>query len=228
MVQVAGSRETGPAGRGCEGRGDLSVFSAAELDELGARLGVREVAAGAPLMADLAPVERVGFILDGRVELTARRGSRRVVVQVLQPGDVYGDIPFLCDDVPPFAARALTDAAVVEMDPDTFWSLLKARPGVARRLLLSVASRLQRMQNRLLELTAGDLHQQVAALLLDETGGRAGSVRLSQATLAQLLGATRPSVNRSLRELEEAGVVQLGYRRIDVSDAAGLAKQARH
>jgi hypothetical protein len=56
---------------------------------------------------------------------------------------------------------------------------------VCHRLLFSLASRLQRMQHRLIEVTRSDLKTQVAALLLDETEGQAGQVALSQRVIAE-------------------------------------------
>jgi CRP-like cAMP-binding protein len=105
---------------------------------------------------------------------------------------------------------------VIDIDASSFWSLLESRPQVCQRFLFSVASRLQRTQQRLLELTSGDLRHQVAALLLDETGGTDGIIPLSQSMIAALLGASRSNVNRALKDLEAWGHVRLGYRSIEV------------
>jgi CRP/FNR family transcriptional regulator, cAMP and macrophage regulator len=205
----------------CVGRGVLSPFSEPEMAELGRVVGVRRVVAGAPLMAEAEPISAVGLVRHGTVELTRRQGMRRVVLQVLQPGDLYGDIPFLCHMPPPFNARALTDAEVIEISADRFWALLESRPELCQRFLFSVASRLQRTQQRLLELTSGDLRHQVASLLLGEAAGT-GSVPLSQATLAALLGASRSNVNRTLKDLEAQGAVRLAYRSIEIVDPTVL------
>lgn len=202
----------------CSGRGELSPFPLGELAKLREMVGADEVEAGTPLMVESKPVAFVGVIHDGEVELHHRAGLRRVVLQVLRPGDVFGDVPFLCRVPAPFGARALTDATITRLDPQALWSVLGAHPHLCERFLFSMASRLQRMQHRLLELTAGDLRSQVATLLLDETRGGAGVVHLSQATLAELLAATRPSVNGVLKDLEREGALQLGYRRIEVID----------
>ena len=74
----------------------------------------------------------------------------------------------------------------------------------------------------MLALTAGDLTQQVGALLIDEVKGEPGQVELSQSTIAELLGSTRPSINRVLRGFAARGHVRLGFRRIEVIDPAGL------
>jgi len=208
-----------PHGHGRAGR---AMFTGDEIDELARLVGVDRVEAGTPLLRQGDPVEHIGVIVSGDVELLHRRAARRVVVQVLHPGDLYGDIPLLCGLSMPFSARTLTDAAIVEIPHEVFWRLVDQRPDICRRLLFSLASRVERLQRRLLAVTSGDLCHQVSSLLLDEVGDAPGEVRLSQATIAELLGSTRPSVNRVLHELAAAGHVTLGYRRIEVRDPAAL------
>lgn len=206
----------------CTGRGELAPFTPQEIERLAQTIGVRHVAAGTPLMSEAQPVGAIGIIQHGEVVLTRRQIPRRVVLQVLHASDVYGDIPFLCQMAPPFTARTLSDADVIELHPDAFWALLSSRPQVCQRFLFSVASRLQRMQQRLLEVTAGDLPHQVASLLRDETRGGSAVIPLTQSTIAELLGTTRSNVNRALKQPESEGTVVLGYRSIEVRDAAGL------
>ena len=197
------------------GRGDLFPFTPEEVAELAATIGVETVEAGTRLLGTGGPVELIGIIERGEVELSHRAGIRRVVLQILRDGDLLGDVPFFCRLPAPFTARALTEVMLIRLNRSSVDRLLAARPAVAQRFLYSLASRLDRMQQRLLQLTGGDLRQQVASLLLDEAGeGRL--VRLPQATLAQLLGATRPAVNRILKALEAEGLIGLGYRQVKV------------
>lgn len=211
----------------CVGRGELAPFSDTEIAELARVIGVRRAAAGSPLLEQGSDADHIGIITSGEVELTHRRRGRREVLQVLHPGDVYGDIPLMCGLPTPFGARAASDVAVIELDAPRFWALLEQRPHVCRRVLFSVASRLERMQRRLLTVTAGDLTHQVTALLLDETGSEGGVVPFSQSTIAELLGATRPSVNRVVKALEAAGHLRVSYRRIEVLDPHGLERGLR-
>ncbi len=210
----------------CLGRGDLFPFSPREVEELAATIGVRRVPPGTRLLREGEPVDFIGLVEEGEVELARRVRLRRVVLQILRSGDMLGDIPFFCRTVSPFDARALTAAVLVAIDGPALARLFASRPAICQRFLYSLASRLERMQRRLLELTTGDLRSQVAALLLDETGGAPGVLRVPQATLAQLLGATRPSVNRILKAFEAEGLLRLRYRAVEVVDAAALRRAA--
>ena len=50
-----------------------------------------------------------------------------------------------------------------------------------------------------------------------------GEVKITQKDLAAMLGVQRSSVQRVLKELESAGLVELGYRRITLADSGGLS-----
>jgi CRP/FNR family transcriptional regulator, cyclic AMP receptor protein len=59
----------------------------------------------------------------------------------------------------------------------------------------------------------------------DDQRGRRVSIPLGQAQLADLVGATRPSVNQVLRRLVDQHLVELGRGHIDLLDVAALARR---
>ncbi|MBI4259732.1 MAG: Crp/Fnr family transcriptional regulator [Actinobacteria bacterium] len=209
------------------GRGDLFPFTDADISELAATIGVSRLPAGTRLLGAGKLVEAVSIVEDGEIEVYHRAGVRKVVLQVLREGDLLGDLPFFCHMESPYSARALTDVTLIRLDGDQLERLLSTRPVLCRRFLYSLASRIERMTRRLLGVTQGDLRRQVSMLLLDETEERGPVLSLPQSTIAELLGATRPSVNRVLKQLEAEALVRLSYRRIEVLDRPGLAVEMR-
>jgi CRP-like cAMP-binding protein len=208
------------------GRGDLFPFTPEDVAELAQRIGFATYEAGTRLLAPGRLVEWIGLIEYGEVELSHRSGVRRIVLQILRDGDLLGDVPYFCRLPSPYTARTLTEVSLIRLEREDLEALLASHPMIAQRFLYSLASRLERMQRRLLQLTGGELRTQLASLLLDEAGVDSEPVALPQATLAELLGARRPSVNRVLKELEARGMIRLGYRRVDILDAAALARVA--
>ena len=206
------------------GRGVLAPFSDDDVAELAAFIGVSRIGAGTPLLQQGKPVRSIGIIQGGSVGLYHRAGLRRVMIQILREGDVLGDLPYFCKIDAPFTARSISDVTLLELEEEVLERLLATRPALSRRFLFSLASRLERMQRRLLELTQRDLRGQIASLLLDETERQQRVIALPQATLAELLGAARPSVNQVLKGLEEEGLVRLAYRRVEVLDPSGLQR----
>jgi len=69
--------------------------------------------------------------------------------------------------------------------------------------------------------SAGGLEAQIASVLLREADDQ-GEVRMTQSQLADLLGAQRSSVQRVLKSLAGAGLIELHYRRIELVDRRGV------
>ncbi len=205
---------------GSLGRGDLAPLSCADLEELAGHLTETHHAGGTMIYERDQLPDRVHILRTGTVELSRDLGGRRVVVQLLRPGAVFGDIPLFLRTGEPTESRAVEDSTVLSIDSLTLFTLLGQRPPLARRWLVSVAGRMSEMQDRVSDLLAGGLDRQVASWILREAGE--DGVAVSQQTLARLLGARRTSVNQSLRRLEAAGLVTTGYRRVSVSDTDAL------
>lgn len=202
------------------GRGDLAPLAPDELEEFAGHLDAQDFAGGLAIYQRHALPSRVYILRSGAVELTRELNGRSVVVQLLRPGSVFGDIPLFLRSGEPTSARAIEDSTVLSIDSVTLFSLLGRRPMLARRWLASIAERMAAMQDRVSDLLAGTLDAQVASWALREAG--IDGVSVSQQTLARLLGARRTSVNQALRRLERRGLVEIGYRRIRVTDEPGL------
>lgn len=206
------------------GRGELAPLGEGDLAELAEELGEDRYAAGTFVFRQRDAPARIHVVRDGLVELSREVHGRRVTVQLLHPGDVFGDVPMLLRTQEPFDARAREDSVVLSFDAQRLVRLLHERPGVAQRWLVSLAERMAGIERRLLDLFAVGLEAQVATVLLRE--GVSGRVALSQEVLAELLGAQRSSVNRVLRAIQERGLVELRYRDIRLLDPEGLAALA--
>lgn len=193
-----------------------------ELPALAGRFRPQRVPAGAYLFRQGDPPAFVYLLRKGSVELARRRCRRRMTVQVLRPGDVFGDVPYLAGSTAPFDARALGDSMVGTMPVPELLQVLRTRPDVATLWLRSVAGRMAGLQRRLMEVLAGELEVRLAMLLLDRA--ERNRVSLSQQVLSELLGAHRTSVNRALQELQAAGLIEVGYRQIILQDPAGLRR----
>lgn len=208
----------------CVGRGGAAPLTTGALTALAATLRQDRVDRGAVIFHGGRPTTKVWIVQHGRVELSVGSGRRRTVVEVLRPGDVDGDIQLLVDMDLPYTARALDDVTVLSLAAGDFEHLLATSLPIARRWLSSVAQRLAASQVRVLGLLGRTLTEQVAGLLLDEAVD--GQVSLPQRTLAAMLGAQRPSLNKILKELEREGLIGVRYAAIDILDQDGLSRRA--
>lgn len=205
----------------CVGRGETVPLGPEDVAALASFLQPRNVASGTVLFAASTGPAGVWLIRSGLVELAIGAGRKRAILAVLRPGDVDGDIPMLLGMPPPYTARALEPVDCLYLAPGDFERLLAGHGQLARRWLTSVAARLAQSQNRLIGLLGANLTAQTARLLLDETDEH-GRITLSQATIAAMLGARRPSVNKVLGDLAASKLIDVSYRSITVLDRARL------
>ena len=208
----------------CVGRADTAPFGEADLSALATYLTRREAERGRVLFAAGKASPGVWIIRGGAVELTVGAGARRLVIQLLHPGDVDGDVELLLGMPFPYTARAVADTEYLFLEERAFERLLREHPAVARRWLSSVATRLAGSHMRIVGLLGKSLPVQVARLLTEEASD--GRVRLPQRTLAAMLGVHRPSLNKVLKQFERQRLLEVGYGEIRLLDPQGLARLA--
>ena len=167
----------------------------------------------------------VHFIESGRVAIEVSSPDGFVsILTVLVPGDVVGEQSLVDSDRRRTASvRALEDVTTFSITSAQFDELRASFPSVDRFLVRVLASRVDRLSTQVLEAAYDDVEVRVNRRLgvLTEAYRRPeqnGSVSISitQDELARMAGSTRPSVNRHLRRLEQAGIIELGRGRVTV------------
>jgi CRP-like cAMP-binding protein len=206
----------------CVGRADTAPLGEADLSALASYLTRHDAERGRVLFAAGKPSRGVWIVRGGMVELAVGAGARRVVVELLHPGDVDGDVELLLGMPFPYTARAVAEVQYLFLSEQAFERLLREHPTVARRWLSSVAARVASGQQRIVGLLGRSLPVQVARLLTEEAVD--GRVALPQRTLAAMLGVQRPSLNKVLKQFERQRLVEVGYGEIRVLDPRGLAR----
>ena len=132
-------------------------------------------------------------------------------------------------------ATALTDAIVLALGNDRLMPLLEGRPAVAAALLQALARRLRRTNEAMADLVFSDVPGRVAKALM-ELGEKFGTLTpdgllvthdMTQEELAQLVGASRETVNKALAEFGHRGWIKLESRQVLITDVERLGKRAR-
>lgn len=163
-------------------------------------------------------------IRSGEVELATGTGRQRSIVQMLRAGHIVGDVYLFNETPPPVTARTARESEVIFISAERLSRLMQLRPHLATLWLRSASRRAVESNSRVLELLTRTAAGRLARLLLREADGDV--LEMSQASIAQMLGAGRPSVNRMLRALERQGLVSLGYGHLRVLDRDGLRELA--
>jgi CRP-like cAMP-binding protein len=161
-------------------------------------------------------------IQKGDVELYRTRAAGRRVVGRIHPAAVIGDIAMFQGHPYVSSARAITSVRAFRLERSRLIPMLIEHPMIAMRWLVAGLGQLEETQRRVIRLMHRTVREQVAEVLLDEADAY-GEVHLSQSSIADLLGASRQSVNEALAAFRAEGSIETGYRLIRVLDDGSLA-----
>jgi CRP-like cAMP-binding protein len=179
---------------------------------------------------------------DGGFELYRKPAgdAEQVLLGHIAPPRLFGDATLFGSGRWPVSARAHGDTTAVCIPTATFLRALDADVGLAANLYRITCHRLWRSIQIRKFMVLHDTEQQVLRLLLDlaevEQAGGSPLARVSQSRLARTLGINRSTAVRTLKKLEERGMVELqrGAVRVlfedwtrDVDDAPGLSRLVR-
>ncbi len=167
----------------------------------------------------------------GRVKVVLiGEDGREVILGVLEPGAHFGELS-LIDDRPRSAhVIAMDDSQLLILRREDFKRRVEANPSVAWALLMELSRRLRRADDKIGGLVLLDVPGRIARLILDlsqEAGSDTIPKTLTHQTIAQMIGASRETVSRAMKEFQGDGLITVVKRRIAVANRAGLEERAQ-
>jgi CRP/FNR family cyclic AMP-dependent transcriptional regulator len=180
--------------------------------------------------------DKLFAVIEGKVKLARTAPDGRENLQaVLGPGEMFGELS-LFDPKPRTAgAVALTDTVLASLAHEELRPWITGRPDVAVQLLQALAQRLRRTNDVLADLVFSDVPSRVAKALLGlaerfgqpTNDGIHVAHDLTQEELAQLVGASRETVNKALADFSARGWIVIESRAVVIRDVEGLSRRAR-
>lgn len=208
-----------------------------ELSRLAEHLHQRSFPAGASVLIAEQPGEAVYVILSGSVKVHALRpDGTEVVLAVLGGGEVLGEMSVADSLGRSASVVTLEETSLLWIDRRTFRASVASSPALARNLSEILSKRVRLANARLISLASLDVPGRVASQLLSlarEYGqetpeGTRIPMRLTQADIAALVGASRVSVNQALGQFRKRGAISIARDgRVSVHDEEALARRAR-
>ena len=179
------------------------------------------------------PADSLHFVERGHFAVRAGLASGAMAtLNVLSAGDYFGELALLRSDSRRTATViALESSQTLAVAGTAFEALCAKNPRVERVLSTVLADRVHALSHRLLETMYDSLDRRVFRRLVDlaqayERPGETVVIPLSQAQLADLVGASRPSVNQVLQRLVDQRLVVLGRSRIEILDIEPLVRRS--
>lgn len=180
--------------------------------------------------------DRLYVITEGKMKLgQTSSDGRESLLAVLGPSELLGELSLFDPGPRTATATALTDVTLMGLGHQALRPWLTGRPEVAEALLKALAQRLRRTNDQMADLVFSDVPGRVAKALL-ELGDKFGrplpdglhvTHDMTQEELAQLVGASRETVNKALADFATRGWIRLESRSVILIDRERLERRAR-
>ncbi|MCW2543526.1 MAG: putative transcriptional regulator [Frankiales bacterium] len=176
------------------------------------------------------------IVLSGKVKIGRRASDgRENMLSVMGPSDMFGELSLFDPGPRTATATVVTDARLASLAHSSLRPWIADRPDIAEQLLRVLARRLRRTNDALADLIFTDVPGRVAKQLLalserfgsQESDGLRVHHDLTQEELAQLVGASRETVNKALADFASRGWVRVDSRALTILDSERLGRRAR-
>lgn len=209
--------------------------SPSEMQEMEKITRMEEVRKRQPLYLPGDPSSSVYLLKRGRVKIanTAANG-KEVTFEIIEAGDVFGELDVLQDTPRSTSAEALDDALICVIPRKEFDQYLAMHPNVTINLTKLIGLRLKKIQSRVEDLVFRDVPARLAHLLseLGKSEGDPGpqgvrlKVKLTHQEMANLIGCSRETVSTTLGQFREEGLIHTEGRTVIILQPDALVRLA--
>ena len=215
------------------------IFQGVDADAVAALIKEMETltfSRGTTIFDEGEPGDRLYIIVDGKVKLARHApDGRENLLSVMGPSDIFGELSIFDPGPRTSSAVCVTEVTAATMDSQMLKQWITDHPEISQQLLRVLARRLRRTNASLADLIFTDVPGRVAKTLLQlanrfgtqEGGALRVNHDLTQEEIAQLVGASRETVNKALATFMHRGWIKLEGKSVLIVDTEHLARRAR-
>ncbi len=199
-------------------------LSDAELTLIRPFLSEKKYGRGDIIIYEGDAAKAVYFILAGAVKLfkTSVEGKDQILY-IARPGDSFNDVAVFDSGNNPASAQAMGEVTVFELVKSELTRLLNDNPHIASNTIRVLAEQIRQLVTLVEDLSFRNVLGRVAKILLQYAHEEAGAgPKLTQQEMAAMAGSAREVVGRSLKALEENGMIKLNRQKVLITDLNAL------
>ena len=212
----------------------FSGLSADERAAVVAQARIRPVNAGETVFAMGSPGDQMMALLRGTVRISVPSfEGRELLLAIIRPGEVFGELAVLDGKERSADAIAESPCTLAILDRHDILSFFERNPSAWPKLVKVLCQRLRHTDQvfaevALLQLPAKLAKSMLRLLDLDKTFAprKRPVIHYSQRELANMVGGTRESVNRCLRNWQRNGIIQITEGSIIITNRPALEQMA--
>jgi CRP/FNR family transcriptional regulator, cyclic AMP receptor protein len=189
---------------------DQGVF----LTKVGNGKTIREYRAKQVVFSQGDPADAVFYVQSGKVKLTVlSKHGKQAVIAILEPGNFFGEGCLTSQSLRMSTANAMEPSTILRVAKETMVALLRREPEFAERFIAYLLSRNVRIEEDLVDQLFNSSEKRLARLLLllahigKESKPELVLPKVSQETLAAMVGTTRSRVSYFMNRFRKMGFI---------------------
>jgi CRP-like cAMP-binding protein len=177
---------------------------------------VREYRNKQTIFAQGDAADAMFYVQDGNVKLTvvSKRG-KKAVIAILGRGDLFGEGCLAQRSLRMSTATAVQRSTIVRVNKGTISRAIRQEPAFARLLIAYLLSRIVRTQEDVVDQLLNSSERRLARVLLllvrfgehSESEPESALLKVSQGTLAEMVGTTRSRVSYFMNQFKKKGFI---------------------
>jgi CRP/FNR family cyclic AMP-dependent transcriptional regulator len=199
--------------------------SEGDLEELATHLIERRFPKNATVVEEGLPGDYMYVIREGRVKVTkASEDGREKIMNFLEAGAFFGDMALLGDETRSASVKTLEESLLLALSRRDFIDLLRQSPDLALAVIEELANRLRETNEQARSLSFQGVEERTRNLFEriarpDASGARMLTPSLTHQQIADMVGTSRETVTRAIKQLKGSGwLTQDGKRYVVPSD----------
>jgi len=173
-------------------------------------------------------VENVYILKEGEVTLYKSQDGKRVILDILKPGAVFGNVGFDPQAHESHFAEVTQKGYVCTLPHDYFLKILQKRPDIAFRALQVLSKRLAQYEQQIRALSSLQAKDRILATirLLNQKDEQSilpevlrKPTKVTHEKLGNMTGLTRETVTKQLNNLAKSGLIAVDHKHIQLTDS---------
>ena len=187
--------------------------SEGDLEELATHLIERRFPKNATVVEEGLPGDYMYVIREGRVKVTkASEDGREKIMNFLEAGAFFGDMALLGNETRSASVKTLEPSMLLALSRRDFIDLLRQSPDLALAVIEELANRLRETNEQARSLSfqgveerTRNLFERIARVEDGIEEGRRITPSLTHQQIADMVGTSRETVTRAIKQLKESG-----------------------
>ena len=165
-----------------------------------------------PVFSQGDPADSIFYIESGTVKLTAVTGRKKAIIAILPRGNFFGEGCLAGQPLRICTARSIGQSYVIRLEKERTLRILKRDQHFAMLFVGYLLSRVVRVEEDLIDQFFNFSERRLARVLLlfgeiSKESKSDSPLKVSQSTLAEMVGTTRPRVSQFMNNFKKKGLV---------------------